>query len=74
MISTWQLPTGLAADKDALKVERMKYYRFNLVHYLRNGKRVIPTLETIQHILQAYDEFNLEVAISDGSFTYYVED
>tara|TARA_Y100000034_G_C6810199_1_gene364031 strand:+ start:78 stop:302 length:225 start_codon:yes stop_codon:yes gene_type:complete len=74
MISTWQLPTGLAADKDALKVERMKYYRFNLIHCLRNGKRVIPTLETIQHILQAYDEFNLEVAISDGSFTYYVED
>ena len=72
--STWQLPAGLSANKHANVVERMKHYRFELTHCLRNGKRIIPTIETMQHIFQAYDEFNLEVAISDGSFTSYVED
>ena len=72
--STWQLPTGLSANKKVIMSERMKHYRFKLTHCLRNGKRIIPTIETMQHIFQAYDEFNLEVAISDGSFTAYVKD
>ena len=72
--SIWQLPTGLSANKHVNMIERMKHYRFELTHCLRNGKRIIPTIETLQHIIQAYDEFNLEVAISDGSFTVYVED
>ena len=72
--STWTLPTGLSANKNVDMPKRMKHYRLQQVHSLRNGKRIIPTVETLQHILQASDEFNLEVAISDGSFTSYVED
>ena len=69
--STWTLPTGLSANKNVDMPKRMKHYRLQQVHSLRNGKRIIPKIETIKHIFQAYDEFNLEVAISDGSFTLF---
>ena len=65
---TWNLPTGRSADSSLLYVERMKHYRFSVFNYLKNGQRVIPTIQTCRHIIESYDKFGLEVAISNGSY------
>ena len=73
-IATWKLPEGISADTDRNIVERMQHYRFLTKHYLNDGTRVIPTIPTIQHIFDSYDQFNLPVAISVNSYTVYVEE
>ena len=73
VISTWQLPSKTAANKTLLLVERMQHYRFKQIHKLKDGTRVIPTIETCQHVLDAYDMFNLQVALAKDSYTVYVE-
>ena len=73
-IATWKLPEDVSADINRPAVERLHHYRFLLKHYLNDGTRVIPTIPTIQHILDAYDQFNMPVAISVNSYTEYVED
>ena len=72
-IATWKLPEDVSADINRPAVERLHHYRFLLKHYLKDGTRVIPTIPTIQHILDAYDQFNMPVAISVNSYTEYVE-
>lgn len=72
-IATWKLPEGISADRDKMVVQRIQHYRFALKHYLNDGTRVIPTIPTIQHIFDAYDHFNLPVAIDVNSYTVYVE-
>ena len=65
---TWKLPTGRSADSSLLCVERMKHYRYSVFNYLKNGQRVVPTIQTCRHIIDSYDKFGLEVAISNGSY------
>ena len=72
-IATWSLPEGIAADKSQLVVERMQYYRFKQIHTLRDGTRVVPTIETIRHIFDSFDMFQLPVAISEGSYTIFIQ-
>ncbi|MAE83204.1 MAG: hypothetical protein CMB80_10735 [Flammeovirgaceae bacterium] len=72
-IATWQLPAGLSADKNANMIKRMAHYRFKLVHKLNDGTRVIPTIETMRYIFQAYDDLNVEVAVDSNSYTLYVD-
>ena len=72
-IATWSLPEGMAADKSNLLVERMRHYRFQQKHVLGDGTRVIPTIETMKSIFDAYDIFELPVAISEASYTVYVD-
>lgn len=72
-IATWQLPSGVSADSSKMIVERMKHYRFVLKHYLNDGTRIAPTISTMRHIIQAYDEFGIEVAISSKSFSVLKE-
>jgi hypothetical protein len=71
--SVWQLPTGIAANKEESLATRMKFYRFQLVHKLKDGTRIIPTIETMRYIFQAYDQFNLEVVVENGSYRHYRE-
>lgn len=72
-IATWKIPTGISADPKALKVVRMKSYRFDMVHYLNDGTRIIPNLQTIADILYSYDTFGelVTVAVSKDSYTVY---
>lgn len=72
-ITTWKLPTGISADPNALKVVRMRNYRFDMIHQLKDGTRIIPNLQTIVDILYAYDRFGdlITVAISEDSYTVY---
>jgi len=72
-IATWKLPEGISADRKKMVAQRMQHYRFVLKHYLNDGTRVIPTIPTIQHIFDAFDQFNLPVAIDVNSYTVYVE-
>ena len=65
---------GISADIDRNVVERLHHYRFLIKHYLKDGTRILPTIPTIQHVLDAYDQFNLPVAISVNSYTVYVEE
>ena len=73
-VATWKLPEGISADSSKLIVERIHHYRFLTKHYLNDGTRVIPTIPTIHHILDAFDQFNLPVAISSHSYTLYTDD
>ena len=73
-IATWQLPSGYSANRVNDKISRISAYRFQLKHYLNNGKRVIPKVTTISHVLDAFDMFGLEVAVSSDSYDLYEED
>ena len=72
-VATWKLPEGFSADDSKNTIERMQHYRFLIHHYLIDGTRIIPDTPTVQHILDAFDQFNLPVAISSNSYTLYVE-
>ena len=72
-IAMWNLPRGMAANKSKMLIERMQYYRFKQTHTLGDGTRVVPTLETLRYIFDAYDMFKLPVAISANSYTVYVD-
>ena len=72
-IAMWSLPQDTAANKNNNTIERMKYYRFQQVHTLGDGTRVVPTLETLSHIFDAFDMFCLPVAISEGAYTVYID-
>ena len=71
-IATRKLPEDFSADAEQLFSIRTHHYRFVLEHYLNDGTRVIPTVPTVQHIFDAYDQFNLPVAISENSYTVYI--
>jgi len=43
-------------------------YRFDQDHYLENGVKIIPKVTTVMYILEAYDKFGLELAVSEGSY------
>lgn len=73
-IATWQLPSGYSANRLNNKISRMNSYRFHLKHYLNDGTKVIPRVTTISHILDAYDMFGLEVAVSSDSYDVCEED
>ena len=72
-IATWSLPEDMAANKSNLLVERMRHYRFQQKHTLGDGTRVIPTIETMRHIFDSYDMFELPVAISEASYIEYTD-
>ena len=67
-IATWSLPVGYSSNAKHLVVNRISQYRFAQDHYLKDGTKIIPKLTTVMHILEAYDKFGLELAISEGSY------
>lgn len=72
-IATWSLPEGVAADSSINRIDRMKHYRFYQDHRLSDGTKIIPKLPTIVHILQAYDDFGLQVAVNNDSYVTHTE-
>lgn len=67
-ISTWRLPEGCSANKSESMLKRIEHYRFKLNHYLPDGTQVIPKVVTLKHVLNAYDEHGLRIAISANSY------
>ena len=67
-IPTWSLPIGYSANSKFLIVDRISKYRFDQDHYLENGVKIIPKVTTVMYILEAYDKFGLELAVSEGSY------
>lgn len=69
---TWPLPTGIAASNEVAHAARVNHYLSTTKTKLANGISVVPNSETLDLILQAWDDFGLEVVIS--SDTYIVKD
>ena len=73
-IATWKLPSGYSANRANNKISRINSYRFHLKHFLNDGTRVVPKVTTISHVIDAFDMFGLEVAVSSDSYDLYEED
>ena len=67
-ILTWPLPTGIAASNKVSHAARVNHYLATTTTLLANGLSVVPNSETLEHILQAWDNFGVEVVISENSY------
>ena len=65
---TWPTPTGIAASNEVSQAARSNHYLATTKTVLANGVSVIPNSETLALILQAWDDFGLEVVISENSY------
>ena len=65
---TWPTPTGIAANNEVSQAARSNHYLATTTTLLANGVSVIPNSETLALILQAWDDFGLEVVISSDSY------
>ena len=66
----WSIPQGLSASKKDLMIERAKHYRFVIPHYLGDGTRIIPNIDTVYSVLQAFDQFgpDMPLVLNEGSY------
>jgi len=67
-ILTWPLPTGIATSNNVSHSARVNHYLATTKTKLANGVSVIPNSETLDLILQAWDDFNSPVVISSDSY------
>lgn len=67
-ILTWPTPTGVAASNKVTQTARINHYLATTKTVLANGVSVIPTHETLELILQGWDDFGVEVVISSDSY------
>ena len=67
-ILTWPLPTGIASSNEVSHAARVNHYLTTTKTILANGVSVVPNSETLNHILQAWDNFGVEVVISENSY------
>ena len=67
--TTWETPTGLAADSARPKIQRavdyVKRQNTRLV-----GRRIIPNAGTVYMILQAHDAFGAPLTVDKGSYSF----
>ena len=67
--TTWENPTGLAADPTRPKIQRavdyVKRQNTQLV-----GRRIIPNAGTVYMILQAYDLYGAPLAVDKDSYSF----
>ena len=67
-ILMWPTPTGIAASNEVSKAARINNYLATTETLLADGTSVIPTQETLDLILQAWDNFGMPVIISSDSY------
>ena len=67
-ILTWPTPKGIAASNEVSHAARVNHYLATTTTLLANDVSVVPKSETLNHILQAWDNFKLEVVISEDSY------
>ena len=67
--TTWENPTGLAADSTRPKIQRdvdhVKRQNTQLV-----GRRIIPNAGTVYMILQAHDLYGASLTVDKGSYSF----
>ena len=67
--TTWESPTGLAADSARPKIQRavdyVKRQNTQLV-----GRRIIPNAGTVYMILQAHDLYGASLTVDKGSYSF----
>ena len=64
----WPLPTGVAASVEASRAARMNHYLATTRTLLADGTDVLPTVETLEAILDGWDYFGLGVVICADSY------
>jgi hypothetical protein len=67
-ILTWPTPKGIAASNEVSHAARINHYLATTTTLLANGLSVVPNSETLDFILQAWDDFGVEVIISSDSY------
>jgi len=67
-ILTWPLPTGIATSNKVSHATRVNHYLTTTKTKLANGVSIVPNSETLDLILQAWDDFGVEVVISSDSY------
>lgn len=67
-ILTWPTPKGIAASNEVSYAARVNHYLATTTTLLANDVSVVPNSETLDLILQAWDNFKLEVVISENSY------
>lgn len=67
-ILMWPTPTGIAASNEVSQVARINSYLATTKTVLANGVSVVPNSETLELILQAWDNFGMQVIISENSY------
>ena len=67
-ILMWPAPTGIAASNEVSQAARSNHYLATTTTLLSNGISVVPNSETLALILQAWDDFGVEVVISSDSY------
>ena len=65
---TWPTPTGIAASDEVTQAARINHYLATTKTVLANGVSVVPNSETLELILQAWDNFGMPVIISENSY------
>ena len=65
---TWPTPTGIAANNEVSQAARINHYLATTTTLLANDVSVVPNSETLDLILQAWDDFGLCVVISANSY------
>ena len=67
-IIMWPTPKGISASNEVTQAARINHYLATTKTILADGTPVIPNSETIKMILQAWDDFGLELAVSSNSY------
>lgn len=65
---TWPTPKGISASIESSQAARINHYLASTKAVLADGTSIIPNSETLALILQAWDDFGLEVVISSDSY------
>jgi hypothetical protein len=67
--ATWSIPQGLSASKKDDVINRARHYRFIIPHYLKDGTRIIPNIDTVFSVIEAFDAFgDIPLVVSEGSY------
>ena len=64
----WPLPSGISASDEVTRVARSNHYLATVEMRLRDGRSVLPTSETVEAILDAWDYFGVEVVVCEDSY------
>ena len=64
----WSKPVGVAADKNAPLIERLRHYRKTHTTVLKNGVRPNPKIATMQMIFQCFEMFNATLAVEHDMY------
>ena len=67
-VLTWPTPTGIAASLQSSQAARINHYLATTTTLLADGTSIIPNSETLELILQAWDDFGMPVIISSNSY------